>query len=79
MAFSIHINKLSDNGKFVFYEYGSTGEKFGKVKIDKSNGDVHILQRAADDKSGNQATRVSWALVKHWVKQEYPDKTSWQS
>lgn len=79
MAFSVQINKLSEDPQFVYYEYGSTGMKFGKIKIAKSNGDVFLLENAESDESGSQAKRAGWKLMQHWKKGEYPDKTYWAS
>lgn len=80
---------------FVYYSYQFTipGEEYksasgktrykskvvsGKLKIDKRNGDVHTLELAEGD-NGMHAQRASWALMKHWKKGEYPDKTCWAS
>ena len=79
MALSIHINKLFEDANFAYYEYGSKGKKFGKLKINKSNGDVELIEEAEGDVSGVQARAASTALIKHWSKGEYPDKTYWAS
>lgn len=55
-----------------------TKEVNGKLKINKKNGDVHILELAEGD-DGGHAKRASWALMKHWKKGEFPDKTCWAS
>jgi len=31
MAFFIKLNKLTEDDKFVVYEYGSTNDRFGKI------------------------------------------------
>ena len=58
MAFSVHIHKLSEDNEFVYYEYGSTGMRPGKLKIAKSNGDVYLIENADSDQSGSQAKRA---------------------
>lgn len=50
----------------------------GQLKIDKRNGDVHTLELAEGDE-GFHAQRASWALMKHWKVNEYPEKTCWTS
>lgn len=78
---------------YYIYQYSIPGEEYksasgksrykskvvcGKLKIDKRNGDVHTLELAESD-NGMYAQRASWALMKHWKKGEYPDKTCWVS
>jgi len=79
MAFSISINKLSDDGKFVLYEYGTTGKKFGKIKINKENGDTLLVEVAESDDSYVKAKRACMKLIKHWRNGEYPEQTYWAS
>jgi hypothetical protein len=79
MALSIHIHKILENNISACYEYGSTGKKFGKIKICKKTGDTFLIENAEDDATGSKAKVASWALMRHWKKGEYPDKTYWQS
>jgi hypothetical protein len=80
MAFYVNIRKISEDENFAYYEYcGLHNGKFGQLKIIKSSGDVHTLKSAEGDEFGSHAKRASWALIKHWVKGEYPDKTFWAS
>lgn len=78
MAFSIHIKKISEDGKFVYYAYGSTNMKFGHIKIEKANGNTFLIELAEGDE-GAQAKRAGWALMKHWKEGEYPEETHWAS
>ena len=51
----------------------------GKLRIDKKKyGEVYILEMAEGD-SGIRAQRAGWALMKHWRKGEFPEKTCWAS
>lgn len=43
-----------------------------KLKIDKRNGNVHIIELAERD-NGMHAERASWAFMKHWKKGEFPE------
>lgn len=79
MAFSVHINKSHEDNQFVYYKYGSTGMKFGLIKISKSNGDVFLIENAESDESGAQAKRAGWKLMRHWKDGELPDETYWAS
>jgi hypothetical protein len=84
-----------EDENFVYYIYQFTlrGEEYksasgktryklklvsGKLKIDKKNGDVHTLELAEGD-NGSYARCASWALMRHWKKGEYPEKTFWES
>ena len=50
----------------------------GRLKIDKMNGNVDIIELAEGDK-GIYAGRASLALIKSWKKGEFPEKTCWAS
>lgn len=84
---------LSDNFVFYKYKFSYAYEKFtsasgktrfrskevcGKIKIDKNNGDVHIVKLAEGD-NGSYAKRASWALINAWKNGELPDETYWAS
>lgn len=50
----------------------------GKLKIEKRNGNVHTVE-LAEGENGSHIKRAGWALMRHWVNGEYPDKTYWIS
>jgi hypothetical protein len=68
------------------YKYKTTSNKIryklkivsGKLKINKRNGNVQILEFAEED-NGVYAQRASWVLMKHWKQGEFPDKAYWVS
>lgn len=95
MAFYIEIRKLNENLNFVTYLYefrlstgavrnavgklrGSSKLVNGEIKLSKQSGDVEILKTAEGDK-GLHSQRAILAIIKHWKKGEYPDKTCWAS
>ncbi len=82
-----------DNYVDYIYEFSIPYEKFknkagklrcksklvrGRLKINKENGDVEIVELAEGD-SGMYVQRASLVLMKHWRKSEFPDKTCWAS
>lgn len=95
MAFYIELTKTSNEQDYVYYDYefsfvaevvrnekgklrGKSKLVKGKVRICKKTGGVEILELAEGD-NGMHAQRASWALMKHWKKGEFPDKTCWAS
>jgi hypothetical protein len=50
----------------------------GKLKLNKKNGDIEVLELAEGDK-GMYVQRACWALSDHWQKGEFPDQTCWAS
>lgn len=80
MAFYIDIKKVSEDQEFVYYKYsGAPNKKYGLLKINKSNADVHVLEYAEDDEAGEHSKRACLKLMQHWRKGEYPAHTCWAS
>ena len=57
---------------------GSSKLVNGKIKINKKTGEVDVVKLAEGD-NGMYVQRASLALMKHWKKGEFPDKTCWAS
>ena len=81
MAFAIEIIKIKEENDWVYYHYRSAKKDvdFGQIKISRLNGDVFLIENAEFDQSGAQATRAGWKLIEHWKRNEYPEKTYWES
>lgn len=82
-----------ENFVYYTYQFFTVGEEYksasgktryrqkvvsGKLKIDKRNGDVHIIELAEGD-SGAYAKYASSGLIRDWIKGSYPDRASWAS
>ncbi len=86
MGMNIEIVKTKEDLSFVHYNYqflSLDNEKklktcMGSIKISKESGAVYTVQLASGD-SGARAKCAAWALMRHWKKGEYPDKTYWNS
>jgi len=67
---------------YYIYKFALFDEKLkyaqGKIKINKQNGDVITVEQAEGD-GGSFAKCAGWALMRHWKKSEYPDRTYWES
>ena len=82
------IKSGKENKRFVYYNYQfsclddaktrTLKTVIGLLKIDKRTGDVHTVKLAPNDK-GSHARCAAWALIRHWKKGEYPEKTYWES
>jgi hypothetical protein len=77
MAIYIQLNRIGDDQSCAIYEFGSVNEIVGSVAIDKSTGEITLIQI---DESSKQRTdfflpRIKTALLKHHAKRCYPEKT----
>lgn len=85
----------SEEENFVYYSYefrivteyvknkagklrGKSKLVTGKLRINKISGEVDVIQSAEGD-NGMYSQRAILALIKHWRKGEFPDKTCWAS
>jgi hypothetical protein len=50
----------------------------GKIRINKTTGEVDVVQLSEGD-NGMYVQRAGLALMKHWKKGEFPEKTFWIS
>ena len=50
----------------------------GSLKLEKRNGELYIIELAEGD-GGSHVNCAYSALLRHWRKGEYPDKTFWES
>jgi len=81
VALVIDIVKLEHNEKIVRYKYYicSTPNDYGVLEIDLDSEKVYEIKQAPNDHLGRLFERSAWALMRHWKKGEYPEKTCWAS
>lgn len=79
MALYIEIKRTSDTPSFAEYTFGATEERVGKLKLDKSSGEVALLQCAPGDDSQRLYSRASHKIKKHWAEGQVPEVTCWAS
>ncbi len=87
------INSDDKDFAFYTYQFSVAGEEYisasgkkryrrkdvsGKLKIDKRNGDIYIVNLAEND-NGSYAKCASIVLIRYWKKGEYPDKAYFES
>jgi hypothetical protein len=77
MAIYIAIRKLDESDTTATYSFGVAEDKAGRVEIDKTTGEVHVVDQAPNDGSSRIFSRVARKLRQHWEKGEYPDSTCW--
>lgn len=79
MAFYIALRKLSENDVLAVYSFGVTDDKIGRIQIDKTSGQVSLIEPAPDDQSERLFSRAARKLWLHWERGEYPSATCWAS
>lgn len=79
MALYIDIVKISEDENYAKYKFYTSETNGGIVLISKSDGHVKEITTAPNDEQGHLFERTAWALMRHWRKSEYPDKTCWVS
>ncbi|MFM8454102.1 MAG: hypothetical protein ACKOAD_03860 [Gammaproteobacteria bacterium] len=80
MGLYIVLNKIEENNEFSKYEFkldSEESEDFGVVEIRKSDGNVREIKEHPCDQAGIFFERAAWALLRHWKKREFPQKTCW--
>ena len=79
MAIYVGIRKLNANDDFAEYSFGPTEEEVGRLRINKSSGEVEILEEVEGDDSKKYSTRAARKLTLHFRKNEFPDSTCFAS
>ena len=79
MALCITITKLEESSLFADYTFADPETEVGVLRLNKSTGDVDLLQAASNDTSGIRFRSAATKLMLHWRDGEFPDKTFWAS
>lgn len=79
MAFYIDLVKIKENDNNAQYKFYTSEDNAGIIEIRKSDGYVSEIESAPDDNLARLFDRSAWALMRHWKKGEYPEKTCWAS
>lgn len=82
MGIYLKIDKVEENNDFVVYEFDSgimNCDIVGVMKIDKKTGDCTIIKELVGDKDNYLFGLAYRAVLRHWKKGEFPDKTCWAS
>lgn len=75
MAIYIQINKVEDLGDPIVYEFGPSEAIIGKVAIQKATGDVVLIEIDSDQREQLDLPRVRRALLRHYQRGAFPDRT----
>lgn len=82
MAIYIKIDKVKENDDFVTYQFDSDiieSDDIGILEINKKNGNCKIIQELSGDTNNYLLNLAYRAILRHWKKGEFPDKTCWAS
>jgi hypothetical protein len=79
MAVYISIQKSSETAADAIYILELVDGQRGRVRIDKTSGEVSQIEALPGDELGQLYKRAVHKLRQHWEKGEFPDKTCWAS
>ena len=82
MAIYLKISKVYEDQTCVRYEFDSGIENCfdtGVIELNKKSGNCSIISEMPGDIDNELAGYAYRAILKHWQKGEFPDKTCWAS
>lgn len=79
MALYVMIRKVREAEDAVEYAFGPDESRVGRLRLDKSNGQVSLLEPAPGDEREALYLRAASKVVTHWTAGELPDVTCWAS
>lgn len=95
MAVYIPLIKVSEDARFAEYHFGGRSvyvpdkrrpkrlrehaSHFGRLRIDKANGEVVLVSAMPEDENGFCFARAAFKVKSDWEAGSLPDRTSWSS
>jgi hypothetical protein len=79
MAIYIAIRKVNEGPDFADYTFGLSEGNGGRLRLNKINGNVSLLEIAPGDSENSLYQRAAHKIHKHWTAGEVPDNTCWAS
>ncbi len=79
MAIYIEIEKVKDVNDSVEYKFGLLNDNYGVLTINKTSGEVIMLEPMESDKKKNHFARAAHKVKQHWKEGKLPNKTCWAS
>ena len=79
MAFYIQLNKVSETEDWADYEFWESENDVGKLRLDRKAGKVAELREIKAANAEVVFTRASWKVLQHFLANECPEKTCWES
>ena len=79
MAFYIKIRKIFDDVNIAKYVFGTPDKESGSLAIDKSSGEVTLLEPLGGDEKNLFFNRAAAKIRKEWKEGRFPDETEWAS
>ena len=76
----ILIHRIAETADVAEYKYGLTEDAVGTLRIEKSSGEVSLVEAAPGDEGGRAYQRAARKLKTHWTaSKDLPERTSWAS
>jgi hypothetical protein len=79
MALYINIARLADRGDQMEYTYSIGVDRSGRLMIDKSSGEVTLMERAPGEGDAGYFERAGYKVRQAWEAGELPDVLCWAS
>lgn len=79
MAFYVKLNKIFEDSSIAKYSFGNGEAPLGSLTIDKSSGEVTLLEPLSGDDKSLFFNRAGAKIRKEWKEGRFPDSTEWAS
>ena len=73
------LRKTLDTPQAAEYAYGPSEEGMGRLRLDKTSGEISLLEVAPGDNDQALFTRAAWKIEEHWEEGQLPEETCWAS
>lgn len=78
MAFYIAISKIDEDPAAARYRFAS-GDRSGSFEIDKSTGNITLVNQMPDDDAGRHFERAAVKIMRAWKTGPLPEFAEWAS
>ena len=79
MAILIEIKKINENDNEAFYTFSPRENEIGKLRIDKTTGEIQEIEPLKGDKTKFYYVRAGSKVHKNHVRGEYPSKMFYEA
>ena len=79
MAIYVAIHKVCDDTESAEYVFGRFEQEQGRLRVDKSTGEIDLITAAPGDDDGSLYLRARHKIRQHWAENEFPDDACWAS
>lgn len=79
MAFHIVIEMIDEGDDVANYRFKSDGGRVGLFQINKSSGEVKLIEQMPGDEGGHIFNRAAVKVMREWKRGKLPSVAEWAS